>query len=283
MLTERDVAVLQALVKYYVLNRPQLQQLCFPDDTSGRTTRRRLQQLVSLQLIARTRTAPHPFQESTPASVYYPARRGCEVLAEITGDERILLTPTQAPHPYQILHWLAVSDVHLRLDAAVGAQTAVHLASFLNEWDVANKDESQPEKRYRIYTLLREQPRLVCAPDAALLLSTRGHSKVYYLEVDRNTSGVRRIAATKCQGYAVMAHGGLHRRHFAEATSDAFGVILLAPTARRRDALQKALAEQPAAELWRFVSLDDFEPHKILHEPIYHTCDGRVVPLVRQD
>lgn len=283
MLTDRDIAVLQALSRYYVLNRPQLQRLCFPTDTSGRIARRRLQYLVQGQLIQRCHVATHPLADGTPASVYYPARRGREVLAELTGDEQILLTPTQAPHPFQVLHWLAVSDVHLRIDAAIDAQTAVQLDGFLNEWDVANKDESQPQKRYWIYTLLREQPRLVCAPDAAMLFSSRGHSKVYYLEVDRNTSGVRRIAANKTQGYAVMAHSGLHRRHFPEATVDTFGVLLIAPTARRRDALRKALTVQPGAELWRLASLEDFTPANILHAPIWHTCDGQVLPLVRSE
>ncbi len=46
MLTERDFAVVRAFAHYYVLNRPQVQRLCFPDDLTGRITRRRLQMLV---------------------------------------------------------------------------------------------------------------------------------------------------------------------------------------------------------------------------------------------
>lgn len=43
MITDRDIAILSALAKYYVLSRPQIQRLCFESDVSGRVTRRRLQ------------------------------------------------------------------------------------------------------------------------------------------------------------------------------------------------------------------------------------------------
>ena len=42
MITQRDIEVLLALYRYYVLNRPQIQRLCFANDTTGRVTRRRL-------------------------------------------------------------------------------------------------------------------------------------------------------------------------------------------------------------------------------------------------
>ena len=35
MITERDIAVLLALVRYYVLSRVQIQRLCFPTDAAG--------------------------------------------------------------------------------------------------------------------------------------------------------------------------------------------------------------------------------------------------------
>jgi len=39
MLTDRDLAVLLVLDRYYVLSRPQIQRLCFPTDVTGRVTR----------------------------------------------------------------------------------------------------------------------------------------------------------------------------------------------------------------------------------------------------
>ena len=36
----RDKQVLRCLARYHLLNRRQLQQLCYPDDQEGRITRR---------------------------------------------------------------------------------------------------------------------------------------------------------------------------------------------------------------------------------------------------
>src|SRR6185369_16543392 len=103
------------------------------------------------------------------------------------------------------------------LDEAIKSQSAVTLDGWLNEWDICNKDESAPEKKYRLYTLIRESPRLVCAPDAAFLLTVKGHSKVFYVEQDRATSGVYQVASSKSPGYAALAEAGLQRRHFPQA------------------------------------------------------------------
>lgn len=281
MITDRDLAVLAAIQRYYVLNRPQIQRLCFTDHASGRATRRRLQTLVSAGFLNRLRLVVHHPLAGSPGPVYYPAQRGLELLAEHVDDERLLATSTQPPQPHQVFHWLAVSETHLALDAAIAAQERVALRGWVNEFDTVNADESAPEKRFRLYSLLRESPRLVCAPDAAFLLKTEGHAKVFYLEQDRNTSGVKRVAASKCQGYAVMAECGFHRRHFPDATVPTFAVLCIAPTDRRRDALRKAFVDKPGADLWRFASATDFVPERLLFEPIFHRVHGEPVPLVR--
>lgn len=281
MITERDIAILIAVVRYYVLNRQQIQRLVFPNDKNGRITRRRLQVLVDAKLINRqAMLVCHP-AAAAPAPVYYPARKGCELLAEQAADERYLATPTAAPLQHHLLHWLAATETHLTFDEAVAQHGEVKIDGWLNEWDVVNKDETAPEKRYRIYTLLREQPRLVCAPDAAFLLSLRGHSKVFYLEQDRATSGVQQIAASKTPGYAVMAERGLHRRHFPQATVETFTVLMVAPNARRRDALRKALQAKPGAPLWRFAAIGDLLPETLFSAPVFYPCVGEATALVR--
>lgn len=282
MITERDIDVLRALVRYFVLNRPQIQRLCFLGDPSGRITRRRLQTLVSEDLINRHNLVFHHPYAGSPGPVYYPSRRGCEFLAEYYDDEKYLLVPTQTPQSHQAFHWLAVSETHIALDQAIAAQNQVELEGWLNEWDVANKDESVPEKRYRVYTLLRETPRLVCAPDAAFLLSLRDYKKVFYLEQDRATSGVRRVAVSKTKGYDEMAKRQGQRRHFPEATVPAFTVLLVAPTARRRDALRKEFRDKPGAELWKFAAANELTSESFLFEPIFYSCDGDAMSLVKK-
>jgi hypothetical protein len=283
MITDRDISILAALVRYYVLNRQQIQRLLFPTDPNGRITRRRLQILYDESFINR-QNVQFCFPSATPAPVYFPARKGCELLAEHFDDPRYLVTPTAAPIPHHTFHWLAVSDTHIAVDEAVLCQPEVKVEGWLNEWDVVNKDESRPEKRFRLYTLLSEHPRLVCVPDAALLVSFKGASKVYYLEQDRATSGAHQIANSKTAGYAAMAEKLLHRRHFPEATLDQFSVLMIAPGPKRRDSLRHAIRGKPGAELWRFAARQDLTPAKMFYEPVFYTCDGdEPKPLLRRD
>ncbi len=288
MITERDFCILSKIVKYYVLSRPQLQRLCFPSDQTGRVTRRRLQTLVSQGLIGRHR-AQVVYPNSSPAgSVYYPSPKGIELLAEHTGDDRILLTPTQSPIPHHVAHWLSVGETHISLDLAIAAQERVVLNDFINEWDTVNKEETEPQKRFHLYTLLSESPKLICAPDAAFMLtvpvktegSTARFSKVFYLEEDRATSGALQVAARKCKGYAALAENRFHAKHFPKTNVRAFTVLCVTPNERRREALRKAFVGKVGHELWRFAAGDELMPETILHEPIWHPVVGDARPLI---
>ena len=53
MVTPRDFQILLAFAEYYLLNRPQVQRLFFPEDKTGRSTRKRLGDLVGMGLLNR--------------------------------------------------------------------------------------------------------------------------------------------------------------------------------------------------------------------------------------
>lgn len=281
MITERDTDILRSSARYYVMKRPQIQQLHFPDDMTGRATRRRLQVLVSAGFLNRTRAPLYNADGGSPWPAYYPSRAGLELLAEHFDDERFLGVSCRSPEPFHLHHFLAVTETHLALDQAIAAQSTVSLEGWLNEFDVVNPQETAPERRYRLYTLLKESPRLICVPDAAFLLEFGQFRKVFYLEQDRATTGVRQLAARKTPGYAELARRGWHVRHFPQATIDSFTVLLITPTARRRDALRKALAEKSGANLWKFAAQPDVTPDAFLFQPIFYPCVGDPVPLVR--
>jgi hypothetical protein len=179
------------------------------------------------------------------------------------------------------LHWIAISDTHILIEEAIAAQSEVRLVGWINEFDVVNKSETKPEKRFHLYTLLREQPRLVCAPDAAFMLELKGYRKVYYLEEDRATSGDQHIAASKTPGYAVMAQGQLHRRHFPDTNVNTFGVLLVTPSFNRRNHLVKAFRGKAGASLWKFAALPDMTPEKLLSDAIWHAVEGEPHSLVK--
>lgn len=281
MLTDRDIRVLLAVASYYVLSRPQIQHLCFPTDGTGRVARRRLQALVSRSLLNRHR-AQVVYPNSAPAgSVYYPSQKGCELLAEQTGDDAFLHTPTRCPQPHHVQHWLAVSETHIKLDEAIGEQSAVQLGGWINEWDTVNTHEQKPENRYRLHTVLSENPRLICAPDAAFTLTALGFTKVSYLEQDRGTTGVQQVVARKHKGYAEFAARALHRTHFPETNVESFTVVCITNNVRRREALQRAFRGVPGSDLWKFSSATELTSDAVLHAPIWHPTKGEAMPLVK--
>jgi len=270
---ERDFAILKAIARYYVLNSRQIQRLLFPVDTSGRVTRRRLQLLFAESLINKAQMQfAHPLSGSL-GPVYYPSQKGLELLADMFPKEQYCHISTKPPVAHHVWHWLAVAETHMTFDRALNAQTAVATDGWINEYDELVNENAPPEKKYRLYTLIRENPRLVCAPDAGFMLSTKGHSKVFYLEQDRATSGTKQVASSKTPGYAAMAERLLHRRHFPTATVDRFTVLMVTPTSGRRDSLRKAIREKPGAELWRFATVEDLTDWAVLHHKIWYPAD----------
>lgn len=284
MLTERDIqSVLLPVVHYYVLSRHQIQRLGFPDDNNGRITRRRIQVVIDANFIARHTLFPYNPVLGSPAPVYYPTKQGIEFLAAHLGDERYLAVNTQAPNSNNLLHWLAISETRITIEQAIARQSDVKLDRWINEYDVVNKDESRPEKRFHLYTLLQQSPRLVCAPDAGFLLNLRGFKKVFYLEQDRGTTGAQHLAASRPKGYAAIFEQKLHRRHFPETNLDTFTVLMITSTVNRRDFLRKSFKNVPGANLWKFVAQSDLTPECFLHAPILHGIDGEPTALIKPE
>lgn len=287
VITTRDIAVLIALAIYYTLTRTLIGRLCFPDDKDGRITRGRLQKLLDVGLVHRTRMEVVNPAMGAPAPVYYLSRKGAGFLAQETGDERYLAACTECPNWQHLYHWVAVAEFHILLDRAVALLPGVSVDGWLGEWSVANPDEKLPEKRYKLYTLLNDKvvngkPRLCCIPDAAALLSKDGYSKVLYIERDRDTTQpADRVAAQKAQGYAGLAERGWHTRHFPETNVPKFLVLMAAPTERRRDSLMKAIAPKPGADLWRFASMTDLTEQTLLTAPVWRTAQGEARSIIQ--
>lgn len=276
-LTERDIAVIRAVATYYVLSRQQVQRLCFPADKDGRITRKRLQGLVSDGFVSRHSLFVY---NAAPSPVYYPTRKGLEQLAAHFDDECFLAANTACPAAHLLYHWLAINDTRLLLETALAKQSELSLAAWINEHEVVDKRASAPERRFHIYTLIQEHPRLVCAPDAAFLLKKGEGCKAFFLEQDRNTTAPKQLAASKTPGYAALDQQGLHRRIFPQALPK-FLVLCVTVTPQRRDALRKAVSAQPGCDRWRFVAGTDLAAESFLNEAIVYPCEGEPTTLVK--
>ena len=163
-----------------------------------------------------------------PAYVYYPSAKGCEFLAQEKEDPSFKSVCTRTPNWQYLHHWVATAETHITLDQAVMKFDDVKVVHWISEWTIANPDETEPEKRFSLYTRLG--PKLVCAPDAGFLLEKHGFKMVHYLELDRDTTQpADRVAAQKCHGYAGLYEKRLHTgRHFPAANVEPFTVLFVA-------------------------------------------------------
>ena len=282
----RDISVLLALARYFILDRRHVGKLVFPHDFDGRVARRRLAALATEGLIRRHMTLVASSFDAVPAPVYLLTAKGCRYLAEKTGDNQYLYKPVDLPHPLHLIHAMAVADLHMLFDAAIAAQTGIVLEAWFNEFDVVNASEPDPTYHCRLRTKFPGEPEIICSPDAAFMMSHDGRRFAYYLELERGDghggTGPRQLAERKCPGYAEVARQKLYLKHFpALGVADEFRVLLVVPNGHRRDAVREAFQKKDPTEfrtgLWRFAAFTDIAADSLLTHEIIYRC-GPVPP-----
>jgi hypothetical protein len=278
--TPFDITLLVALARYYVLTREQLQRLCFPEHSGGRTTRKRLGKLQHGGYVQKHRIPVLLPEQNGAAPIYYLTRSGAELLAAWHEDERYLASNTQQPRGDQLNHWVAVNETRIVIEQAITGQQEVTLDGWINEWEVVDKDAA-PGKQFTLHTQFSSDPPLSCSPDAAFLLSLRGHRKVFYVEQDRGTSSPRQIGQRKTRGYSELAERQAHRRHFPEATVDVFGVLFVTTTRYRCREVTKCLLSRPRPDLWLCCDQHEMTPSTFLTGPIWWNTNGEQVSLLK--
>ena len=181
----------------------------FPQDTDGRVARRRLAALTDTGLIRRHTALVASSFDAVPAPVYLLTPQGCEYLAKATGNNQYLYKPVDLPHPLHLRHHMAVTELHMILDAAIAAQTSVTLEGWHNEADILNAEEPYPAHHHRLRIKFAGEPEIICSPDAGFLLNREGKRSAFYLELERGDghrgTGSRQLAERKCPGYAELA------------------------------------------------------------------------------
>lgn len=278
--TEFDIQLLRSLAQYYVLTRDQLQRLCFPGHSSGRSTRKRLLKLQQGGYAQKHRMPVAFPGTNNAAPIYYLTKPGAELLTSWYGDPSYLAVNTRQPRPDRLNHWIAVNETRMVIEQAVAAQSEVSLEGWINEWETVDKSAAESQ-RFTLHTQLQENPPLSCSPDAAFLLSLRGHRKVFYLERDLGTSSPRQIAARKTKGYAGLADTQGHRRHFPQTTLENFSILFVTTTAYRAQTAAQCVAKRPRPDLWLFIDAHELTVESFLHEPITLNDKLERAPLIK--
>jgi len=273
----RDLAILLLVAAFDTLTRSQITAELFPNDDDGRITRKRLKILLGRGLLNQTsmQVVNPAVNGGVTAPVYYPSAKGLDFLRQERDDEAFRLVNATTPNWTTLYHSVAVAQTRLLLTRAAALRPDVKLVEHVGERAFRDHTATEPHARYRLFTLVTQEPLLVCKPDAGWLFEKDGVRKVFYLEQDRDsTKSAERVAAQKCGGYAGLLKHQLHMRHFPTATDETFRVLMIAPTPARRDALRRAVARKPEGNRWRFACLADLTTESFLTAPVWYRAEG---------
>lgn len=294
-LQPRDIRILLAVVTYGCLTRRQLQRLVpMPD----RIMRRRARLLARDGYVNRYTPAVADDPAGPPTPVYYPAKRGCEILSQELRDDRFLLTRTSLPQASHVAHAVAVAQTHILLTEAIARQSQVQLVEWFNENEIVNKDERDPSRHHTTCIHFGDlgKGKILCKPDSVFGLRSGEATCIYFLEEDRNTTtSADKLLRRKLSGYEKTFATGKHLAHFGKPFPGAlpiFRVLFVTTTPARRDALRRAMHQRMRdkprqfADVWRFVEKrSDLTVERFLHGSIFYPCDprGEACALVKPD
>ncbi len=285
-LQSRDIQALTFLAQYFMLTTRQLRQLCFQDDSTGRVTRRRMLKLSQDELVRKRPMLVVNPRDGAASPVYHLTKIGREFLASHYDDPAYLHKPIEPSQPQHLFHYVGVSDAHMLLNEAIALQSRVSLDRWVSEDEFLNPDEEDRTKRIKLYTQFQDANKVVCAPDAAFVMSAEGHSAVRYVELDRDSFYHDRVAARKTPGYKKLLATRHHLRHFPTTTKSNFLVVFFTPTEKRarqlRDAFAKTNAGDPALSIYRFGSFESLTAENVLTAPLFRCChQDDLVSLVK--
>lgn len=260
--------ILDLLARFYVLVRPQIQQLVFPGHKQSRATRTYLTRLFKAGYIGKARHVPYG-PKFAPCPVYYLTDKGKQYLTSADSNSLYQLCSTKIPRYDRVDHWVAISEIQIRMYLAVQAQDHAEMPVWLNEWNHYRAD-GHHDGQYFLHTVLSKDPPLSCSPDFGFVLGANNVSRPYYGEADRATSSPEHVIAQKQHGYdGLWRSGRFKEQHFPGVTDTDFRVIVVTTHPRRRDQLAKAIQGKKGEHRWLFVTDADFQSDRLLYEPVF--------------
>ncbi|MEL7499519.1 MAG: replication-relaxation family protein [Planctomycetota bacterium] len=272
VITKKNLLVLNTLAQYYVLTRKMIQEMCFPHVRSSRSVCERLRKLKNEGYISQVNMRV-VLDGQSASPVYHPNKKTAETLAAFHDDDRYLNIFTHPPSTRLLFHWIEIAKTHYVVDRAVESSDLIQMPTWYNEWEVINKDVPNKKIHYTIHSVLRKQPSVTCQPDAAFLLSCGSARKVFYVEVDRGTDSIRRIASKKPPGYAMMETQERFIKHFPQTNLKSFSVLFLTTTEYRRDELLKRAKDIDGKHLWKFATRREVDSDSFFFKPVWHAVD----------
>lgn len=286
-LQDRDFRILRELGTVLWMDTPLIQERHFPLDRTGEATRRRLRTLAAHRIVESfdLHVTLQPRDGRMPR-FHRLLPYGAELLAEFTGVPPARLLTSSPPKPHTIQHRAGMGKALLRFEDARLLRSLPESTWYL-EYDRAESRNGKASfhERYSIcYSVLDNAGASHRVwPDALSTLNVSMHGKVSQLamawEFDRGTETLTQLTE-KLDPYALWVASRGYREQFTSAAD--VRVCFVLPSMRRLKSVIEAMKGHRVAAYLRFVSFSDFQPERILSEPIWYDTNGqakRILPL----
>lgn len=193
-LTSRDLTILRMVYEYEGCMVEHLRRRFFPTPGARTPCYRRIAYLVEHGYLTSSRLPSQTGTGSGKASLTVgPNAR--PILAEMLGLSRSDLARTRLSSPMFIAHHLAICDVRLAFEMAVGNSTIFHL----QDW-TGDRELHQSPIRAKDPKTAKELPII---PDAAFTLTLPdGSQQSFFIEMDMDTVSPKRMQA-KLRAYLI--------------------------------------------------------------------------------
>lgn len=245
-LTGRDVDILRAVGEYRILTTGQICKLFF---RSIHKARKRLFKLWQHHLIDR-RFAAVRFGEGSSNTLYVLSRQGARMLAMQPRLSQSVSTPAPPERngsPLFLDHTLARNDLRIVLTLGCRREAEVELISWEQNKSIKENVTLITGEQYR------QVVRVPLFPDATFVIRHHDRSKKFYLEIDRGTTSLKRLARK------LLAYNTLLRRDDQIRGQGSEHIVLLAVTNETRaNNLRQVIGQIPddrATAAKRFIVL----------------------------
>ena len=223
-MTPRDIALVEAVHRYRLLERRQVEDLFF-SPTPGRHTntnrsRERLRLLYQHGYLERIHRFTHP-AEGSQGPVYRLGVNGAKLLAEQAGvpvgqfhywgrgdDKDARQTRVQ---PLFLEHGLALADLRIAIEQSA-KRNGCWLEMWLDDVELRHPDYGDAVTVYSLPDGKSE--RVPITPDSYFVLATPRGRGCFFVEIDRSTETVQKTWRRKILGYKqYILSGQFHKRY----------------------------------------------------------------------
>lgn len=275
-MTDRDVAILQAINRYRYMRTTHIHDLLFSQNSSPQSARRRLRNLFHHGYLSRAR--PYvKVGEATPEIAYLLNTKGRDVLRE--HGEVVKYWRKGSEVKYQFLeHALSLSSFRVKLEKAVNKIDGLSIDKLIPDFEMRTEAAGYVGlNRYMLYRELTHpvnRKTYIVHPDALIELcyehNGKTASRLIFVEIDQGTQSLERIR-DKVTGYVLARDQRLFAQYAGHGN---FLLLFQTQSERRRQNILSTLVDHVGSGMVRVAFDADLSPESILTEPVWLDIAG---------